>query len=235
MKANIYLIPSLLGDVPYSKVIPEEIRTQVKALRYFIVEDLRSARRYLKHLDREINIDELVFFELNEHTRPEEIEAYIKPATEGNDIGIISEAGCPGVADPGADVVRLAHMKGIRVIPMVGPSSILLAMMASGFNGQSFAFNGYLPVKKNERQKRIRQLEARSATENQTQIFIEAPYRNMQMLQDLIETCDSHTMLCVACDLTLDTEFIRSLTIEQWKKMNPELHKRPAIFLLYRR
>ncbi|MDP4205952.1 MAG: SAM-dependent methyltransferase [Bacteroidota bacterium] len=235
MKANIYLIPSLLGDVPYSKVIPEEIRTQVKALRYFIVEDLRSARRYLKHLDREINIDELVFFELNEHTRPEEIEAYIKPAAEGNDIGIISEAGCPGVADPGADVVRLAHMKGIRVIPMVGPSSILLAMMASGFNGQSFAFNGYLPVKKNERQKRIRQLEARSATENQTQIFIEAPYRNMQMLQDLIETCDSHTMLCVACDLTLDTEFIRSLTIEQWKKMNPELHKRPAIFLLYRR
>jgi 16S rRNA (cytidine1402-2'-O)-methyltransferase len=233
MKACIYLIPSPLGDAPFSRTMPEEIRLRVKTLRHFIVEDLRTARRYLKVIDRDFPIDDLKFYELNEHTRKDELEAFIKPALEGNDMGIISDAGCPGVADPGADVIRLAHHYRLRVYPLVGPSSILLSLMASGFNGQNFAFNGYIPVKKGERQRRIRQLEARSIQENQTQIFIEAPYRNMHLFQDIIDTCDAHTMLCVACDITLDSQYIVSLPIEKWKKENPDLHKRPAIFLIY--
>jgi len=228
----IYLIPTTLGDSDINRVIPQNIHHLASHLHYFIVEDLRNARRYLKKLDKSINIDELTFFELNKHTRSTEVETFLSPIKKGESIGIISEAGCPGVADPGADIVKIAHKKNIKVIPLVGPSSILLSLMASGMNGQNFAFAGYIPIKKPERVKRLRQLEKRSQVENQTQIFIEAPYRNDKLLADILSTCAPETRVCVACDITLKTEYIVTKTVAQWRKAVPEIHKRPTIFLL---
>ena len=233
MKGKLYLIPTTLGDSGLDSVIPKDIQELIPTIKHFIVENIRTARRYLKLVDRSINIDELSFYELNKHSSPDAISGYLKAIKE-NDIGIISEAGCPGVADPGADVVKLAHERNIRIIPLVGPSSILLSMMASGFNGQSFAFNGYIPIKDGERVKKIKQLENRSANENQTQIFIEAPYRNMKLLEDLAKECSASTKICVAVDITLETEFIKTLPAKQWKNEMPELHKRPTIFLLHK-
>ncbi|MEI7524604.1 MAG: SAM-dependent methyltransferase [Mariniphaga sp.] len=229
---NLYLIPTTLGDSGTAHVIPTEVSEIVKNIKYFIVENIRTARRYLRKLDPLLNIDELHFFELNQHTDSHIVDGYLNPVKDGFDIGIISEAGCPGVADPGAEVVKYAHIRQIRVIPLVGPSSILLSLMASGMNGQNFAFIGYIPVKHDERTKAIKDIERKSAMDNQTQIFIEAPYRNSPLINDLIKTLGDQTRLCVACDLTLETEFIKTQTVSQWRKEVPDLNKRPAIFLV---
>ncbi|MGD9557782.1 MAG: SAM-dependent methyltransferase [Mangrovibacterium sp.] len=230
--ANLYLIPVPLGDTDLHHVIPCSQEEIIRRISFFVVEDIRTARRFLKKTDKDTDIDRLHFYELNEHTAAADLHSCLEPALSGHDLGLMSEAGCPGVADPGADLVKLAHEKGIRVIPLVGPSSILLAMMASGMNGQNFAFNGYLPVKKEEKLRRIQFLEKRIFQENQSQLFIEAPYRNLQLFDDLLANCSSATRLCIACDLTLDTEFIQTRSIGEWKKQKPDIQKRPAIFIL---
>ena len=234
MPGILFLIPNTLGENAPDEVIPQKVIETAKRLRHFIVEDVRTARRYLRRIDRTFPIDDSQFFELNQHTDRSKIEPYIKPLLDGNDMGIISEAGCPAVADPGADIVALAHRKGIRVVPLVGPSSILLAQMASGFNGQSFAFVGYLPIEAAERQKRLRKLEHRAKEENQTQLFIETPYRNMKLFDELTATLKGDTRLCIACDITLESEYIETRTIGEWKQKKPQdLNKRPTIFGIF--
>lgn len=229
---TLYLIPTTLGESTVDSVIPSSLKTKIPSIKYFIVENIRTARRYLKKVDREINIDELHFEELNKRTKRQDLERFLDPIKQGHDIGVISEAGCPGVADPGADVVRMAHVKNMNIVPLVGPSSILLSLMGSGMNGQSFAFNGYLPIRKPERIKALRDLEKRSLQENQTQIFIEAPYRNTKFMEDILEACHENTRLCIACDLTLETEYIKTKTIKAWRNNLPDIYKRPAIFLI---
>lgn len=234
MAGVIYLIPNTLGECDTNHVLPSYNREVILGIKHFIVEEVRTARRFLKKVDSSINIDELTFYSLNNHTAPEEIASYLLPAKSGLDMGVISEAGCPAIADPGADIARLAQENGVRVVPLVGPSSILLGLMASGFNGQSFAFVGYLPIKANERDQRIRQLEKRAHVERQSQIFIETPYRNNKMFENILAVCQPGTKLCVACDITLETEFIRTKSVAQWKSsQRPELDKRPCIFILY--
>lgn len=234
MPGILFLIPNTLGDNAPDEVMPQKVMETAKRLRHFIVEDVRTVRRYLRRIDHTFPIDDSQFFELNQHTDRSKIEPYLKPLLEGNDMGIISEAGCPAVADPGADIVALAHRKGIRVVPLVGPSSILLAQMASGFNGQSFAFVGYLPIEAAERQKRLRKLEHRAKEENQTQLFIETPYRNMKLFDELTATLRGDTRLCIACDITLESEYIETRTIGEWKQKKPQdLNKRPTIFGIF--
>lgn len=232
MKGLLYLFPNTLGNPDWSGTIPPALPALLPEIRVYIVENLRNARRYLKSLDRSMDIDSLVFHELNEHTQEEEIPDFLDEVQQGSNAAIISEAGVPGVADPGAKVVRLAHEKGIRVIPLTGPSSILLSLMASGLNGQSFQFHGYLPVKRPERIKRIKELEAAAHREKASQIFIEAPYRNDALMQDMVQACHPATLLCVAADLTMESEMIRTLPVGSWRKKLPSLHKRPVIFLL---
>ncbi len=232
MKGVLYLVPNTLGNPDTTETIPEGIKGRVNDISLFIVENLRNARRYLKSLNREINIDSLTFFELNEHTRAEEIPSFLDQVELGLDAAIISEAGVPGVADPGAAVVRVAHEKGIRVVPLTGPSSILLALMASGLNGQSFCFHGYLPVKRPERIRKIKEIEQIAIRRGETQMFIEAPYRNDAMLADILDSCKPSTLLCIAADITLESEFIHTMTTEAWKKKKPALHKRPVLFLI---
>ena len=234
MKGVLYLVPNTLGNPDTTETIPVGIKGRVSDISLFIVENLRNARRYLKSLNREINIDSLTFFELNEHTSAEEIPSFLDRVEQGLDAAIISEAGVPGVADPGAEVVRIAHEKGIRVVPLTGPSSILLALMASGLNGQSFCFHGYLPLKRPERIKKIKELEQKVIRSGETQLFIEAPYRNDGLLADILDTCQASTRLCIAADITLDSEFIFTKTSGAWKKKKPALHKRPVLFLLGR-
>lgn len=228
----IYLIPVPLGEIEPQKVLPDGNTAIIRSISYFIVENVRTARRFLKLIDRDIDIDTLTFFELNKHTRAEDLNSFLAPIGQGKDIGIISEAGCPGIADPGADIARIAHQKNIRVVPLVGPSSILLALMASGMNGQNFAFNGYLPIKDPEKSKTIRMLENRMITEGQSQVFIEAPYRNIQLLNDLLRNCSPSTLLCIAADITLESEFIETRTVAYWQKHLPDIQKRPAIFIV---
>lgn len=230
--AKLYLIPTTLGDTSIERVLPPDLTQLISSIPVFIVENIRTARRFLKKVNPSIVIDDLTFFELNQHTEKKEISRYLEPNKQGFDIGIISEAGCPGVADPGAEVVKIAHTKNIQVVPLVGPSSILLALMASGMSGQNFAFNGYLPIKNPEKSQHIKMLEKRMQTEGQTQIFIETPYRNAQMLDELIKNCDPQTMLCIAVDITLDSEFILSKPMSYWKTNIPEIQKRPAIFMI---
>lgn len=236
VKGKIYLIPNFLGEINESdseRSFPTENVRIIQSLKHFIVEDIRTARRFLKRVDKAINIDELTFYELNKRTKTEDLPTYLKVAEQGSDMGIVSEAGCPGVADPGADVVALAHQKGVQVVPLVGPSSILLAMMASGMNGQNFAFVGYLPVEKSDNIKAIKRLEERSVRENQTQIFIETPYRNQKMFQDLIFALRPQTRLCVACNVTCLDELIVTRTVSQWRSVSaPDIDKRPTIFLI---
>jgi len=234
MKGVLYLVPNTLGNPDTTQTIPEGIRGRVNDISLFIVENLRNARRYLKNLNRETNIDSLTFFELNEHTALEEIPSFLDRVEQGEDAAVISEAGVPGVADPGATVVRLAHEKGIRVIPLTGPSSILLALMASGLNGQAFCFHGYLPVKRHERIRKIKEIEQVAVRSGETQLFIEAPYRNDALLTDILETCRPSTLLCIAVDITLESEFIFTMTAGLWKKKKPILHKRPVLFLIGR-
>lgn len=233
MSGTLFLIPTTLGDENPYKVLPADVKPLAQSIKFFFVENVRTARRFLKKIDQEINIDELTFMEINKRTRHVDMVQFLEDA-EGNDIGVISEAGCPGVADPGADVVRAAHRKGITVKPLVGPSSILLSLMASGFNGQSFTFLGYIPIKHPSRGKTMYFMEKQATKHDQTQIFIETPYRNNSLLEELVKTLNSNTRLCVACDLTLETEFIKTKTIGEWKKQLPDLHKRPAIFLIGR-
>ena len=235
--ASIYLIPTHLSNAPLSNVLPDYNFKIIKQIKYFIVENIRTARRFLKQVDRTINIDELTFFELNEHTDKTLLISYIEPIKNNNDIGIISEAGCPAIADPGADIVSIAQEKNIKVVPLVGPSSILLSLMASGFNGQSFAFNGYLPIDKNERINTLKRFEKKIFSESQTQIFIETPYRNVQLVEDICKTLSDNIKLCIAVDITSDSEIIKTKTIRQWKNNVDSIgsiHKRPAIFLLYK-
>ncbi len=232
MKGTLYLVPNTLGNPDTSASIPAGITKTVMDIDVFIVENLRNARRYLKMLDRSIDINRLTFYELNEHTPREEVPSFLELAEQGKDIAIISEAGVPGVADPGASVVSLAHKKGIRVIPLTGPSSILLSLMASGLNGQSFCFHGYLPVKRPERVRKIREIEQVALRKSETQLFIEAPYRNDALLADILETCNTSTLLCIAADITLESEFIFTRSVADWKKQKPALHKRPVTFLL---
>ena len=234
MEPALYLIPVTLGDTPLSQVLPEYNTGVVRGIRHFIVEDVRSARRFLKKVDRDIDIDSLTFYAMGKHASPQDFASYLRPLEQGLPVGVISEAGCPAVADPGADVVAIAQRKGLRVVPLVGPSSMILAVMASGFNGQSFAFNGYLPIDPAERSRRLKALEQRAAAEHQTQLFIETPYRNAKMFEEILRTCRPQTRLCVAAGITCTEEFIKTRTVQEWKKHPlPDLSKVPAIFLIY--
>ena len=230
----LYLIPNTLGQSNIDNVLPSYNISVAKNLRHFIVENVRSARRFLKMLDRDIVIGDLSFYELNRHTPPDRIAELLLPIYEGHSMGIISEAGCPAIADPGADVVAIAQRKNIRVVPLVGASSIILSLMASGFNGQSFAFVGYLPIDKKARIQRLKQLESRASFERQTQIFIETPYRNNQLVQDMVATLKPDTLLCIASELTADTESVKTLPIAEWVKQQIDINKRNTIFLIYR-
>ena len=234
MVAALYLLPVTLGETPLGNVLPQYNSEIIAGIRHFIVEDVRSARRFLRKVDPQFDIDGSTFYELNKHTSPEAVAGYLKPLQVGNPVGVISEAGCPAVADPGADVVAIAQRKGMKVVPLVGPSSIILSVMASGFNGQSFAFNGYLPIKPDERAKKLRQLEQRIYNEDQTQLFIETPYRNGKMLEDILANCRPQTKLCIAANLTCEDEYVQTRTVKEWRGHVPELSKIPCIFLLYK-
>lgn len=231
---SLYLIPVTLGDTPIERVLPAYNKEVILSIRHFIVEEVRTARRFLKQVDRNINIDELTFYPMGKHADAALFSKYLDALRNGEDMGVISEAGCPAVADPGADVVAIAQREGHKVVPLVGPSSILLAVMGSGFNGQSFAFHGYLPIAPANRAKRLKQLESRSAAEHQTQLFIETPYRNHKIIADILATCNPRTKLCIASGLTTDKEYICSKTIKEWKQTTlPDLNKIPTIFAIY--
>lgn len=233
MSGKVFLLPITLGDSNPQEVIPSEVIQKIISLRYFIVENVRTTRRFLRLLDKNFPIDDSQFFELNKHTKDGEIASFLTPIKNGNDMGIMSEAGVPGVADPGSNVVALAHKQNIQIVPFVGPSSILLAVMAAGLNGQNFAFNGYLPIKPDERVRKIKDLEKRSKIENQSQLFIETPYRNHALFSDLLKTCQPNTLLSIAVDITLETEFIKTDTIRNWKKQKIDINKRPGIFTIH--
>jgi 16S rRNA (cytidine1402-2'-O)-methyltransferase len=231
---QLFLIPTTLGDNNPLDVLPITVKNTIEKIDVFIVENEKTARRFIKKICPEKSQPSLKLFLLNKRTEENELPAFLEPCLTGINIGLLSEAGCPGVADPGADVVKIAHNKNIRVIPLVGPSSILMAMMSSGMNGQSFAFNGYLPIDKGERKAEIKRLERLSFEHNQSQLFIETPYRNNKMLEDLSSVLEKNTDICVACDITLDTEFIKTKSAEAWKKNNVDLHKRPTLFIIHK-
>ena len=234
-KGKLYLIPTLLGESDPLMVLPATVFQVVDQVWDFIVENDKTARRFIKSVQPEKKQAELRLQTLNKHTTAEEWNRMLQPCLEGRNIGLMSEAGCPGVADPGAVVVQKAHDLGIQVVPLVGPSSILLAVMASGMNGQQFAFNGYLPIDKHERRQSIKVLEKISGERDQTQLCIETPYRNNAFLEELINAVQPQTLIGVACDITLPTEYIKTQTAAKWKKTTlPDLHKRPSIFLLYK-
>lgn len=235
MEAALYLIPVTLGDTAIEQVLPSYNATIINCIRHFIVEDLRSARRFLKKVNKEIDIDSLTFYPMGKHATADKFASYLQPLVQGEAVGVISEAGCPAVADPGADVVAIAQRKGLKVVPLVGPSSMILAVMASGFNGQSFAFNGYLPIDPSDRARKIKTLESRVYSESQTQLFIETPYRNAKMMDELLRTCKPSTRICVAAGITTVDEYIRTRTVSEWRKHPlPDLSKIPAIFLIYK-
>lgn len=231
-KGNLYLIPCTLGENSPLEVLPLLVKKAVENIDHYIVEHEKSARRFIKAVVSKKQQSSLHIEEINKFTKPQDIPQMLEPCLKGQDVGVISDAGCPGIADPGAAVVVEAHKNGIKVVPLVGPSSILLAMMASGFNGQNFAFNGYLPIDKVDRKQKIKQLEKKSIVENQSQLFIETPYRNNQMLESLVKTLQNTTGICVACDITLSTQYISTAPVKQWKRIKVDLHKRPAIFII---
>ncbi|MCK5840129.1 MAG: SAM-dependent methyltransferase [Bacteroidales bacterium] len=233
-KNQLYLIPSTLGDTPLSSVLPDRNRKIINNLSTFIVEDLKSARRFLRKAGYKGSFEEITFHVYNEHSEVTDLAIIMNALSSETDVGLLSDAGLPCVADPGAEIVREAHQKNIKIIPLTGPSSIFLALMASGFNGQNFAFNGYLPIGRSERIRKIKQLETKIYKENQTQLFIEAPYRNRQLIEALIKACHDDTRLCIASDLTTETEYIRTKKMAAWKKGLPDIHKRPTVFLLYK-
>jgi len=234
MKLNgkLYLIPTTLGDTEPLEVLPISVKKVLEMTNEFIVENEKTARRFIKRVCPKKSQPDLILHPLNKFTNPNDIPAYLDSCLEGKVVGLLSEAGCPAIADPGADVVKIAHDKNIQVRPLVGPSSILLAMMGSGFNGQNFTFNGYLPIDKGERKATIKRLEKLSFDYNQSQIFIETPYRNNKMLEDLSTTLHPNTKICVACDITLPTELIITKTAKFWSKNPVDLHKKPTIFVI---
>jgi len=229
----LYLIPVTLGETLIEQVLPSYNHEVIMGIRHFIVEDIRSARRFLRQADRTFPIDESIFYEMGKHADEKRFSSYLQPLREGKPVGVISEAGCPAVADPGADIVSIAQREGLRVVPLVGPNSMIMAVMSSGLGGQSFAFNGYLPVEPADRAKRLKALETRAWTEGQTQLFIETPYRNQKMFQSLLAALRPQTRLCIAAGITTKDEYIRTLRISEWKKeVLPDLSKVPTIFLI---
>lgn len=229
---KLYLIPNTLGDTRIESVIPAEVIGLIKTIKVFASENPKNTRHFLKRIDKSISLESLQFIELNEHSDRSQIEEGLGWLAKG-DVGIISEAGCPGIADPGAELVALAHNRNYQVVPLVGPSSILLALIASGCNGQNFSFNGYLPVKSNEKSRALKRFERQSAQEDRTQIFIETPYRNLKLFEEMLHILQPQTKLSIACDITTENEYIKTLTIQEWKKEKPDIHKRPAIFIVY--
>lgn len=233
-QGKLYLIPTTLGDNAPLEVLPMSVKKVIELTDTFIVENEKAARRFIKKISSGKSQSSLEIFQLNKFTDASELPEFLEPCLKGINVGLLSDAGCPGVADPGADIVKLAHQKNIKVIPLVGPSSILMAMMSSGMNGQSFTFNGYLPIDKGERKKEIKRLERLSFEHNQSQIFIETPYRNNKMIEDLSQALDKNTNVCVACDITLPSEFIKTQPAMEWKKNKVDLHKRPTIFIIHK-
>lgn len=231
---KLYLIPTTMGDCEPMDVLPQTVKRCLDFIDDYIVENEKTARKFIKSVQPEKVQASLRLSALNKHTEISEHNKMIQPCLEGKNIGLMSEAGCPGIADPGAAIVKIAHEKGIQVVPLVGPSSILLAMMASGMNGQSFTFNGYLPIDKSEKKSALKNLEKLSHDKNQSQIFIETPYRNNKLLEDLIQTLQPNTHLCVATDITLPTEYIKTLRVNDWKKTKVDLHNRPTIFIIHK-
>jgi 16S rRNA (cytidine1402-2'-O)-methyltransferase len=233
-KGTLYLIPVVIAEGAEQKSLTPFIEQTINQIKEYIVENEKTARKCLKAAGLTTPQSELIIHDYSKHNRTQSTSIYLKGLEAGNDVGLLSEAGCPGVADPGAEIIAEAHRRNIRVVPLVGPSSLLLALMGSGFNGQSFAFQGYLPIDKMARSKRLKELEGFADRFRQTQLFIETPFRNNPMLNDILSSCKDDTRLCIACDLTSETEFIKTKSIADWKKEQPDLHKRPAIFLIYR-
>jgi 16S rRNA (cytidine1402-2'-O)-methyltransferase len=234
LKGVLYLIPTTLGDNEPLEVLPLSVRKVIEEVDYFIVENEKTARRFIKRITPKKSQPSLTLYKLDKYADEFEVKTYLDVCEKGVSVGLISEAGVPAIADPGAEIVKLAHEKRIKVVPLVGPSSIILAMMASGFNGQNFTFNGYLPIDNSERKKAIKNLEKLSKEKNQSQIFIETPYRNEKMFTDLKNTLTPVTKLCIACDITLQNEYIRTLEVRDWKNEHPDLHKRPTIFIIHK-
>jgi len=231
---TLYLIPVPLAENAGAKSFTPYLVDTINSIKEYIVENEKTARRFLKEAGLKTPQSDLIIHDYGKHNRADGTGEFFKGLQAGNDVGLMSEAGCPGIADPGADIVEKAHRMGIKVVPLVGPSSLLLALMASGFSGQSFTFHGYLPIDKIERSKKIKELEGMAIRNNQTQLFIETPFRNNSMLEEILKSAMPKTRLCIACDITAETEFIKTLTIESWKKQVLDLHKRPTIFLLFR-
>lgn len=233
-KGKLYLIPTTLGECDPLSVLPYTVQRTVELLDDYIVENEKTARKFIKSICPEKVQASLRLMSLNKHTQISEHNGMLQACLEGKNIGLMSEAGCPGIADPGAVIVKLAHEKGITVVPLVGPSSITLAIMASGMNGQSFAFNGYLPIEKSEKKTALKQLERLAQDKNQSQLFIETPYRNNKLVEDLLACLQPSTYLCIACDLTLPTEYVKTMRVQDWKKVKLDLHNRPTLFILHR-
>lgn len=232
--STLYLIPVTMGDTPIDKVLPKYNTEIINSLSFFIVENTRSARRFLKKCNPEIDINALTFYELNKRTLAKDIASFLNPMKRGESMGVISEAGCPAIADPGADVVAIAQRENYKVVPLVGPSSILMSLMASGFNGQSFAFHGYLPIDSNERGRKLKTLEELVYKDDQTQIFIETPYRNNKIAEDILQHCKPQTRLCIAMNISCDNETIITKKVGAWKGKLPNMHKQPCVFLIYK-
>ncbi len=233
MAATLYLFPSTMSDAPVVNVLPAYNISLIATVKYFIVENIRTARRFLKACDRNIDIDSLTFFELNNHTNPADIPSMLAPMQQGHDIGVISEAGCPAIADPGAQVVEIAQQRGYKVEPLIGPSSIILALMASGFNGQSFAFSGYLPIEQAKRTATLKRLHQEALRDRRTAIFIETPYRNNRLIKEITDTLPPSALLCVASDITGSNQSIVTLPLAKWRTRNYNYDKTPTIFLLF--
>ena len=231
---KLYLIPVTMGDCEPMDVLAQTVPRAVSLINYYIVENEKTARKFIKSILPTKNQSDLILLTLNKHTEISEHNAMIQPCLQGINVGLMSEAGCPGVADPGAVIVKLAHEKGIQVVPLVGPSSILMAMMASGLNGQSFAFNGYLPIDKQDKKQALKTFEKLSFDKNQSQLFIETPYRNNKLLEDILQTLQPNTHLCIATDISLPTEYIKTMRIAEWKKNTVDLHNRPTLFILHK-
>lgn len=234
LKGILYLIPTTLGESNPLDVLPQTVKRAIEFLDCYIVENEKTARRFIKSIYPEKVQSSLIISSLNKHTEVSEHNEMIQPCLQGINVGLMSEAGCPGVADPGAAIVKLAHEKGIQVVPLVGPSSILLAMMGSGMNGQSFAFNGYLPIDKSDKKSALKNFEKLSFDKNQSQIFIETPYRNNKLLEDFLQTLQPNTHLCISTDITLPTEYIKTMKVSEWKKATIDLHNRPTIFIIHK-
>lgn len=232
---KLYLLPVPLADNTASAVLPAAHTELINQIRYYVVENEKTARKWLKEMGLTTPQSELEILVYGKHSEKQNLAPYFKALKDGNDVVLMSEAGCPGIADPGAELVAEAHRLGVKVVPLTGPSSILLSLMASGFNGQSFAFHGYLPIDKGARTKRLKELESMAERFSQSQLFIETPFRNNQLLDDILSCGHPQTQLCIACDISADSEFIQTKTLAGWKKEKPDLHKRPAIFILYKK